>query len=224
MTGLGLGPLTAGLFAEYVAMPLHRVFWAYLGICALAFAALPGHPGDGPEPGPGDQLPAPALPPRPEVRTPLIGASLGVFAAFTVLGLFGSLVPTFLHGILGVHNLALIEDGSFLIFVTAAVSQAVSARMASRRSLEAGLPLLLVTLAALESALFAKTLWLFVVGTLAGGVAVGFIFRGGLDGLNRLAQPQHRAAVVSTFFVAAYVGLGLPGGSHRPHLPAGGTG
>jgi hypothetical protein len=94
--------------------------------------------------------------------------------------------------------------------VTAAVSQAVSARMASRRSLEAGLPLLLVTLAALESALFAKTLWLFVVGTLAGGVAVGFIFRGGLSELNRLAQPQHRAAVVSTFFVAAYVGLGLP--------------
>jgi predicted MFS family arabinose efflux permease len=66
------------------------------------------------------------------------------------------------------------------------------------------------TVAALESALFAKALWPFVVGTLAGGVAVGFIFRGGLSELNRLAQPQHRAAVVSTFFVAAYVGLGLP--------------
>ena len=45
--------------------------------------------------------------------------------------------------------------------------------MVSRRSLEAGLPLLLVTLAALELALFARALWLFVVGTLAGGVAVG---------------------------------------------------
>src|SRR6202012_1172145 len=40
MTGLGLGPLTAGLFAEYVAMPLHSVFWAYLGICAVAAAAV----------------------------------------------------------------------------------------------------------------------------------------------------------------------------------------
>ena len=79
-----------------------------------------------------------------------------MFAAFTVLGLFSSLVPTFLHGILGVHNLALIGGASFLIFVTAAVSQAASARMASRRSLEAGLPLLLVTLAALELALFAR--------------------------------------------------------------------
>ena len=28
------------------------------------------------------------------------GACLGVFAAFSVLGLFSSLVPTFLHGVL----------------------------------------------------------------------------------------------------------------------------
>jgi hypothetical protein len=39
---------------------------------------------------------------------------------------------------------------------------------------------------------------------------VGFIFRGGLSELNRLADPRHRAAVISTYFVAAYVGLGLP--------------
>ena len=39
---------------------------------------------------------------------------------------------------------------------------------------------------------------------------MGFIFRGGLSELNRLADPGHRAAVVATFFVAAYLGLGLP--------------
>jgi MFS family permease len=209
MTGLGLGPLAAGLFAEYVAMPTHSVFWAYLGVCVLALAAILVIPETVRNPDRAVSF-RPRLAAPPEVRTPLIGAGLGVFAAFTVLGLFSSLVPTFLHGILGVHNFALIGGASFLIFVTAAVSQAVSARMPSRRSLTAGLPLLLVCLAALESALFAKALWLFLVGTLAGGVAVGFIFRGGLSELNRLAQPQHRAAVVSTFFVAAYLGLGLP--------------
>ena len=31
-----------------------------------------------------------------------------MFAAFTVPGLFSTLVPTFLHGVLGMHNLALI--------------------------------------------------------------------------------------------------------------------
>jgi predicted MFS family arabinose efflux permease len=62
----------------------------------------------------------------------------------------------------------------------------------------------------LEAALFAKALWLFLVGTIAGGVAVGFIFRGGLSELNRIAPARNRAAVVSTFFAAAYLGLGLP--------------
>ena len=64
--------------------------------------------------------------------------------------------------------------------------------------------------AALEAALFGKALWLFVMAIIAGGIAVGFIFRGGLSELNRLAEPRHRAAVVSAFFVAAYIGLGLP--------------
>jgi MFS family permease len=209
MTGLGLGPLVAGLFAEYVAMPTHSVFWAYLGVCALALAALLLIPETVRNPDGIISL-RPRLGVPPEMRTTMLGAGLGVFAAFTVLGLFSSLVPTFVHGILGVHNLALVGGASFLIFVIAAISQAVSARLPSRRSVSIGLPVLLVGLATLESALFAKALWLFLVSTIAGGVAVGFIFRGGLSELNRLAEPSHRAAVVSTFFVAAYIGLGLP--------------
>jgi MFS family permease len=209
MTGLGLGPLVAGLFAEYVAMPLHSVFWAYLGACALALAAVAVIPET-------VRHRDRRVSFRPRMAVPsglgavMLGACLGVFAAFSVLGLFSSLVPTFLHGVLGVHNLALIGGGTFLIFVTAAISQAASARLSARRSVSAGVPLLLVCLAALEAALFATALWLFLIGTIAGGIGVGFIFRGGLSELNRLAEPRHRAAVVSTFFAAAYVGLGLP--------------
>jgi MFS family permease len=44
MAGLGLGPLVAGLFAEYVAMPTKIVFWAYLGACVLMLAAVMGIP------------------------------------------------------------------------------------------------------------------------------------------------------------------------------------
>jgi MFS family permease len=209
MTGLGLGPLVAGLFAAYVAMPLHSVFWAYLGACALALAAVAAIPETVRH---RDQRVRVrlrmAVPPG--LGAVMLGACLGVFAAFSVLGLFSSLVPTFLHGVLGVHNLALIGGGSFLIFITAAISQAASARLPARRSVSAGVPLLLVCLAALEAALFATALWLFLIGTIAGGIGVGFIFRGGLSELNRLAEPRHRAAVVSTFFAAAYVGLGLP--------------
>jgi len=209
MEGLGLGPLIAGIFAEYVAMPTKSVFWSYLGVCALALAALLVIPETVRNP---DRVisfrPHLGVPAR--MRTVTIGACLGVFAAFSVLGSFSSLVPTFMHGILGVHNLALIGGTAFLIFTVAAISQAFSAGIPARSSLGIGLPLLLVCLAALEAALFAKALWLFLVGTVVGGIAVGLIFRGGLSELNRLAEPRNRAASVSTFFVAAYLGLGLP--------------
>jgi predicted MFS family arabinose efflux permease len=209
MTGLGVGPLIAGIFAAYAAMPLHSVFWAYLGLCALALAAIAAIPETVRDPDRAVSL-RPRLGVPPGRRAVMTGACLGVFAAFSIFGFFSSLVPEFLHGILGVHNLALIGAASFLIFITAAVSQAVSAQMPARRSMSAGLPLLVACLAALESALFARALWLFVAGTIAGGVAAGFIFRGGLSELNRLAEPGHRAAVDSAFFAAAYLGLGLP--------------
>jgi hypothetical protein len=199
----------AGAFAEYVAFPLHSVFWAYLGACVLALAAIALIP---------ETVRSrdhrvsvrPRLAVPPGLGQVVAGASLGVFAAFAVLGLFSSLVPTFLHGVLGVHNLTLVGGASFLIFGAAAISQAASARLPARRSVTVGVPLLLVCLAGLEAALFGKALWLFVTGTIAGGVAVGFIFRGGLSELNRVAAPEQRAAVVSTFFAIAYVGLGLP--------------
>ena len=153
MTGLGLGPLTAGLFAEYVAMPTHSVFWAYLGLCGLALAALSAVP-ETVRNGDWNISLRPRIAVPPAMRTVMLGAGLGVFAAFSVLGLFSSLVPTFLHVILGVHNFVLVGGASFLIFVIAAISQAVSAALPSRRSVSAGLPLLLVCLAGLESALF----------------------------------------------------------------------
>ena len=209
MTGLGLGPLIAGIFAAYVALPTRSVFWFYLGLCALALAAVGLIPETVTDPDRRISL-RPGLGAPPHMRTVVLGACLGVFAAFSILGFFSSLVPTFLHGILGVSNLALIGAAAFLVFITAAISQAASARLAARRSMSIGLPLLLVCLAALESALFAKALWLFLTGTVIGGIAVGLTFRGGLSEINRLAEPRSRAAVVSTFFAAAYLGLGLP--------------
>jgi MFS family permease len=209
MAGLGLGPLIAGFFAAYVANPTSSVFWAYLGVCALSLAAVAVIPEPVRNPDRAVRIRL-RLGVPPGLRAVMTGACLGVFAAFSILGTFSSLVPTFLHGILAVQNLALIGAASFLIFIVAAVSQAVSARLPARRSVTAGLPLLLGCLALLEVALFARTLWLFLAGTVIGGVAVGLIFRSGLSEINRLAEPRHRAGVVSLFFAAAYLGLGLP--------------
>jgi len=121
--GLGLGPLIAGIFAEYVAMPTRSVFWAYLGICALALAAVAVIPETVRNPDKVISL-RPHLGVPPPMRAVMLGACLGIFAAFSVLGFFSSLVPEFLHGTLGVHNLALIG---------ATVSWSSSPRPSARR-------------------------------------------------------------------------------------------
>ena len=123
--------------------------------------------------------------------------------------LLSSLVPTFLNGILGVHNLALIGGAAFLIFTVAAISQAVSTGLPARRSLGLGLPL-------------CSSVW---------HAGIGIIRQSALAVPRRYCCRWHRrrthlprwpqrdqptgqatepAATVSTFFVAAYLGLGLP--------------
>ena len=77
MTGLGLGPLIAGLFAEYVAMPTRSVFWFYLGLCALALAALAVIPETVTAPDRRVSL-RPALSAPPQMRAVVLGACLGV--------------------------------------------------------------------------------------------------------------------------------------------------
>ncbi len=209
LTGLGLGPLVAGLFAQYLPDPTRTVFWTYLGVIALVLAALPGIPETVLDPDRAFRVRLRVGVPE-GMRLVMLGAGLGIFAAFTLLGVFSSLMPSFVRGVLGVTNLAVIGATAFLIFLTAAISQAVSARLSSRRSVSIGLPLLLAGLAALEVSLFAKATWLFLAGTVAGGIATGLIFRGGLSEVNAQAATSSRAAAVSTFFAAAYLGLGLP--------------
>ena len=130
--GLGLGPLAAGLFGQYVPDPLHTVFWAYLGLIAVALLALLAVPETVRRPDrafrPHLRIGVPA-----NMRLLMVGAGLAVFAAFTMLGLFSSLVPTFVRNVLGISNLAIIGFTAFLVFVIAAITQAVSARLASRR-------------------------------------------------------------------------------------------
>jgi MFS family permease len=51
---------------------------------------------------------------------------------------------------------------------------------------------------------------LFLVGTVAGGVAVGAIFLGSLATASRLAPAERRGHAISAFFVACYAGLIIP--------------
>ena len=56
----------------------------------------------------------------------------------------------------------------------------------------------------------AASLALFLVGTVVAGSAFGALVIGSLSAANRLARPDTRAQVISSYFVFAYSGLAIP--------------
>jgi MFS family permease len=143
-------------------------------------------------------------------RSEFIAAGVAGFAAFSLLGLFTSLAPTFLGGILHEHSRAVSGVVVFLIFAAATVTQLLVAGFPSRPVVLSGLVLFLAGLALIVAALSQASMPLFLTGTVVGGVAVGAVFIGSLSTANRLAPAEIRGRVVSTYFVFAYVGLTIP--------------
>src|SRR6266567_4564262 len=209
MGGLGLGPLIAGLFAQYAPHPTVLVFEVYLAVLAAAglFLFLV------PETVSSRHRPTLRLAGLgiPELgRGEFVAAGVAAFSAFSVLGLFSALAPTFLGGVLHEGSHAVQGAVVFLLMAVGTVTQLLLARFSSRRVVLAGLGLFLAALALIVAALSQAAMALFLTGTVVGGVAVGAVFLGSLATANRLAPPGRRGQVVSAYFVLCYAGLIIP--------------
>ena len=209
MAGLGLGPLAAGLFAQYAPHPATLVFEVYLAVLAGAALIVLLVPETVPRrTRPALRFAGLGIPERG--RAEFIAASVAGFAAFALLWLFSSLVPGFLAGQLHQGSHAVQGAVVFLLLAVGAVTQVAVARLRSRRVMLAGLSLFVAALALIVAALAQSGMPLFLAGTVAGGVAVGAIFLGSLATANRLAPPERRGQAISAFFVACYAGLIIP--------------
>jgi MFS family permease len=209
MAGLGLGPLAAGLLAQYAPDPTTLVFEAYLAVLAVAALILLLVPETVPHrTRPALRFAGLGIPERG--RGEFIAAGVAAFAAFALLGLFSSLVPGFIAGQLHQGSHAVQGAVVFLLLAVGAVTQVAASRLRSRRLILAGLVLFLAALALIVAALAESAMVLFLAGTVTGGVAVGAIFLGSLATANRLAPAQRRGQVISAFFVACYAGLIIP--------------
>lgn len=206
MGGLGLGPLAAGLFAQYAPHPTTLVFEVYLAALAVAGLAVVIVP----------ETVSPRR--RPTVRFTGLGIprrgrgefTSAAVAGFALLGLFSSLVPGFIAGVLHQGSHAVQGSVVFLMFAVGTIAQVALSRFSSRQVVLAGLGLFLAALALILTALAQASMALFLAGTVVGGAAVGAIFLGSVATANRLAPPEHRGQTISTYFVACYAGLIIP--------------
>lgn len=209
MGGLGLGPLIAGVFAEYGPSPTVLVFEVYLGLLGLAALGLLVVPETVIDRQP-MSLRFEGLGIPKAGRSEYLAAGMAAFAAFALVALFSALAPSFLGQVLHQRNHA--EDGTvvFALFAFATMTQLLVARFKSRPVVLSGLATFLVALALILAGLSAASMVLFMVGTVVGGIGVGSVFIGSLSTVNRLASPAERAQVVSTFFAFCYIGLTIP--------------
>ena len=195
---VGLGPLLAGVLAEYAGWTTHLVFVVYLALLALATAAVLFVP-ETVEHRQRPVLRMQRLSVPVDIRTEFLSAALAIFAAFAVVGLFVSLVPSFLGGELHEESHAAAGIVVFTLFACATGAQLVLHRLLSRRAMMIGFAVLLVGLAVLMLGLSLKELSVFVVATICCGIGVGLVIMGRLAMVNRIAPPEHRAETLSSF-------------------------
>jgi MFS family permease len=205
-----LGPLMAGLFAQYLPQPTVLVFEVYLGFLAAAALALAFFIPETVTRRERPSLRFTGLAIPADGRREFIAAGVAAFAAYTLNGLFASLVPGFTTAILHHANYAVAGAVTCVFFAAGTVAAVGLARLNSRPVLLAGLGLFLAGLALVVAGVSAASLALFLVGTVVAGSAFGALVIGSLSVANRLALPETRAQVISSYFVFAYSGLAIP--------------
>jgi len=210
MGGLGLGAILAGVLAQTAGDPTHTVFWVYPALLIPVTITVWCLPETVSQPHrPRLALHRPVLPAR-SGRARFAQAAALVFVAFSILGLFSSLVPAMLHNVLHEGNLAIVGLIVGSVFLIAAATQLALNPGRARKALAVAPLILVAGLAGIEAGLWAQSLGLFLAGTAVSGVGVGLAFKGGIALTHELSDHEHRAALTATLFLAAYAGLTIP--------------
>ncbi|MGW3394398.1 MFS transporter [Streptomyces hydrogenans] len=210
MGGLGCGPLLAGLLAEYAPDPLLLPFAVHLALVAVAALVLRWLPETVAERRPLSAVRPrkPALPAR--VRAVFVPAAVASFAGFALFGVFTSVSPAFLARYLHVDNHAVSGIVVALAFFASTGGQVAAGRVGPSRSLPLGCAVLFAGLVLLAVALATDLLVFIVLAALVGGTGQGLAFRAALSAVAAASPPDQRAAVISSLFVVAYIGISIP--------------
>jgi predicted MFS family arabinose efflux permease len=208
--GLGLGPVLAGVLAQYGPLPVRLPFAVYLGLLVPAFGAVWVMPETVTARSPAPRWQPQRLAVSPQVRSAFVVAAAAGFAGFAILGLFTSLAPTFVRRELGIGNLAVAGAIVFVVFGASSVSQLLLHGLRDRVAIGIGLLALPLGLLLVVLALEQRSLALFLSGAVVAGLGQGLVFMGGLATINRLAPADQRAETISSYFVVSYVAISVP--------------
>ena len=207
---LGIGPLIAGLLAQWVTQPLTVPYLLFIAFGAVALIGVAAAPETGqPAPRAATQS-RPGDPPH-RVRLP-VPAAAATIAAFSATGLFAALSGLFLATTLHRPSHALAGATLFLVFSAGVVSQLATGTLPAPRVLALGMTAMLTGLVLVVVAvrLPAPSLALFLIGGAMIGAGAGAVYKGTTGLVLEATSPENRVAMTSALVIAVFIGLSVP--------------
>jgi MFS family permease len=207
---LGVGPLVAGLLAQWSKHPLTvpYLLWAALGgvaLLGLSFAPETSPPTSAATPqGVTTGSPRPARLPLP--------AAAATLSAFAASGLFAGLSGLFLATTLQHPSHALSGATLFLVFSCGVASQLATNPLKARQVFVLGMISMLVGLVLLVVSVRLSTpsLALFLVAGALIGAGAGAVFKGTTGLVLEASAPENRLAMTAALLIALFIGLSVP--------------
>lgn len=209
--GLGLGLVVSSVLVQNGVAPRVLPYVVLLVLFAAAFAGAYWMP----EPVPARERSALRLTPqRPSIpagiRHTFFLTGLAVLASWSIGGLFFSIGPALATRLFDTTNVVVAGIGGVALALTAAVSQVVFGRAAPWLGASAGSVTLAAGTLLIVIAAATGSSGLYLAGSLVGGAGFGVAFLGGLRQLVAVIPHEHRAAVMSAFYLVAYASLSIP--------------
>jgi hypothetical protein len=126
------------------------------------------------------------------------------------MGLFTSLAPSVVSGMLTRPSRAIAGAVVFLVFAAAAVAQIALSRSSARHQVSWGVALTTAGLVTVSTAVWLPSLQLFLVGGAVSGAGAGVLFKGAVVTVSGLTRASTRGEALAGLFLAAYAGLTVP--------------
>ena len=207
--GIGLGMLASATLVELAPAPRVLPYVLLFLLFAIAFAGTLALPE------PVEERTRPRLTPqRPSVPVPVrrafLLAALAVISSWSIGGLFFSLGPQLSAGLFDSTDHLVTALGVFLLAGAGSLAQLAFGRARPWVGAVTGSIALATGMLLIVGAVAMDSPALFILGSLVGGAGFGVAFLGALRALSIVIPPDHRAAVMSAFYVVAYLSISVP--------------
>lgn len=207
--GLALGALVSAAAVQLLPAPRIVPYIVVLAMFAAAFVGVLLMP----EPVE-DRVPLRLTPQRPHVpaqaRQPFLVAALAVTSAYSIGGLFFALGPQLSAEVFASGNHIVTGVSLFLLAGVGAVAQLAYGRRAAWAGVVGGSVALAIGVGLIALAASEQAAAPLLIGSAVGGAGFGVAFLGGLRNLSAAIPADHRAGVMSAFFLVAYAALSIP--------------